>query len=110
MIFSKDTFAAAPFNLNENAIACVSATRERMSTEQKLRQLHGRPIAAMQRFWAHTRWILISLGHPYYLYDAPRMPCVINAYCAIGSMQRALARKFLGEEPFEGKFPADAPF
>jgi beta-N-acetylhexosaminidase len=72
------------------------------------RHLHGGPIAAMQRFWTHTPCILISLGHPYYLYDAPRMPCVINTYCSIESVQRSLVNKLLGEEPFEGKSPVDA--
>ncbi len=72
------------------------------------RQLHGGPIAAMHRLWTHTPCILISLGHPYYLYDAPRMPCVSNAYCSIEAVQTAVVARLLGEAPFAGTSPVDA--
>jgi beta-N-acetylhexosaminidase len=64
--------------------------------------------AAMQRTWHEIPSVLISFGQPYYLYDAPRMPCLINAYTAIESVQRAVVRKLLGEEPFTGTSPVDA--
>ena len=50
----------------------------------------------------------MSLGQPYYLYDAPRMPCVVNAYTAIEPVQRAVLAKLLGEQPFTGLSPVDA--
>jgi hypothetical protein len=37
MIFPADTYAGAPFNVDEVAIGWVNTTRARMSTEQKLR-------------------------------------------------------------------------
>lgn len=64
---------------------------------------------AMSRDWHHLPTALISFGHPYYLYDAPRMPCVINAYTATVPMQRAVVRKLLGQEVFRGVNPVD-PF
>jgi len=72
------------------------------------RRMHGNPVAAMSRHWHELPCILVSLGQPYYLYDAPRMPCVINAYSAIESVQYALVRKLLGDEPFLGVSPVDA--
>jgi beta-N-acetylhexosaminidase len=63
---------------------------------------------AMARFWHQIPSALISFGHPYYLFDAPRMPCVINAYTAIEPVQRAVLDCLLGREPFLGKSPVDA--
>ena len=63
---------------------------------------------AMTRSWHEIPTLLISFGHPYYLYDAPRMPCVVNAYSATVPVQRAVVRKLLGDEPFTGVSPVDA--
>jgi beta-N-acetylhexosaminidase len=63
---------------------------------------------AMTRSWHEIPTLLISFGHPYYLYDAPRMPCVINAYTATAPVQRAVVRKLMGEEAFTGVSPVDA--
>jgi beta-N-acetylhexosaminidase len=72
------------------------------------RRLQGPMWNAMRRAWHDVPHVLISMGHPYYLNEAPRMPCVINAYTAIEPIQQALVRKLLGEEPFEGHHPVDA--
>jgi beta-N-acetylhexosaminidase len=72
------------------------------------RRLHGPIWHAMRRYWHELPTALISMGHPYYLNEAPRMPCVINAYTAIAPVQEALVRKLLGEEPFVGTHPVDA--
>ena len=72
------------------------------------RRLHGPIWHAMRRYWHELPTALISMGHPYYLNEAPRMPCVINAYTAIQPVQEALVRKLLGEEPFVGAQPVDA--
>jgi beta-N-acetylhexosaminidase len=72
------------------------------------RRLHGPIWHAMRRYWHELPTALISMGHPYYLNEAPRMPCVINAYTAIQPVQEALVRKLLGEEPFVGTHPVDA--
>ncbi len=64
---------------------------------------------AMKRPWFDVPTALISFGYPYYLYDAPRMPCVINAYMAGESMQRAVLEALLGRAPFVGTSPVD-PF
>ncbi|MFM2058153.1 MAG: hypothetical protein RLY71_2538 [Pseudomonadota bacterium] len=71
------------------------------------RRLHGPMWNSMRRTWHEVPNILISMGHPYYLNEVPRMPCVINAYTAIDSVQQALVRKLLGEEPFVGGHPVD---
>jgi beta-N-acetylhexosaminidase len=67
--------------------------------------LHG----AMQRHWHQVPTALISFGYPYYLYDAPRMPCVVNAYATMDTMQRATLDCLMGRAPFLGKSPVD-PF
>lgn len=72
------------------------------------RRLHGPIWHAMRRYWHEMPTALISMGHPYYLNEAPRMPCVINAYTAIQPVQEALVHKLLGEEPFVGTDPVDA--
>jgi beta-N-acetylhexosaminidase len=72
------------------------------------RRLHGPVWHAMRRTWHEVPHVLVSMGHPYYLNEAPRMPCVINAYTAIEPIQQAVVRKLLGEEPFVGQHPVDA--
>ncbi|WP_245875417.1 glycoside hydrolase family 3 protein [Tabrizicola aquatica] len=67
--------------------------------------MHG----AMQRHWHQVPTALISFGYPYYLYDAPRMPCVVNAYATMDTMQRATLDCLLGRAPFLGQSPVD-PF
>ena len=70
--------------------------------------LHGGFPNSMHRYWHELPCLLVSFGHPYYLYDAPRMPCLINAYTAVPPMQEAVLRKLLGEEPFSGISPVNA--
>jgi beta-N-acetylhexosaminidase len=71
-------------------------------------RLHGDWRGAMQRYWHQIPCMLVSFGHPYYLYDAPRMPCLINAYTATLPVQQAVVRKMLGDEAFVGQHPVDA--
>ncbi len=72
-------------------------------------RLTGGMFGAMQRHWHQVPTALISFGYPYYLYDAPRMPCVVNAYATMDSMQRAVLDCLLGRAPFQGVSPVD-PF
>ncbi|MFN3577438.1 MAG: glycoside hydrolase family 3 N-terminal domain-containing protein, partial [Tabrizicola sp.] len=72
-------------------------------------RLTGGMSGAMQRHWHQVPTALISFGYPYYLYDAPRMPCVVNAYATMDSMQRATLDCLLGRAPFRGTNPVD-PF
>lgn len=72
-------------------------------------RLLGPVTQAMARWWHHLPCVLVSLGHPYYLYDAPRMPCVVNAYCTLPAVQRAVVQRLLGHAPFTGSSPVD-PF
>lgn len=71
-------------------------------------RMQGSLRTSMKRYWHELPCALVSLGHPYYLYDAPRMPCVVNAYCATPAVQEAVLRKLLGEEPFTACSPVDA--
>jgi len=71
-------------------------------------RLQGEFESCMRRVWHEMPCLMISLGQPYYLYDAPRMPCLINAYAPIEPVQRAVVRKLLGQEPFIGRSPVDA--
>jgi beta-N-acetylhexosaminidase len=71
-------------------------------------QVHGDWRMSMRRFWHGIPCALVSFGQPYYLYDAPRMPCVVNAYTAASPVQHAVVRKLLGEEAFTGISPVDA--
>ena len=72
------------------------------------RRLQGDMRGAMARLWHQLPCLLVSFGHPYYLYDAPRMPCVVNAYTAIAPVQRAVLDALLGRAPFTAGSPVDA--
>lgn len=60
---------------------------------------------AMKRHWHDMPCLMISFGYPYMLYDAPRMPAVINAYCTTETMQRAVCDLLLGR----GAWNRDSP-
>jgi beta-N-acetylhexosaminidase len=71
-------------------------------------RLTGGMFGAMKRPWHEVPTALISFGYPYYLYDAPRLPCVVNAYATMPSMQRATLTCLLGRAAFHGRSPVDA--
>lgn len=64
---------------------------------------------AMRRPWHQVPTALVSFGYPYYLYDAPRMPALINAYATSDEMQAAVLDCMMGLRPFAGTSPVD-PF
>ncbi|MDP3194029.1 glycoside hydrolase family 3 protein [Tabrizicola sp.] len=72
-------------------------------------RLTGGMFGAMVRPWHEVPTVLISFGYPYYLYDAPRLPCVVNAYATMDTMQRATLDCLLGRARFQGTNPVD-PF
>jgi beta-N-acetylhexosaminidase len=63
---------------------------------------------AMERYWHDVPTVMISLGHPYYLKDAPRVPTYINAYSTIDAVQQAVVECLVGKKPFGGTSPVDA--
>ncbi|MEX1180526.1 MAG: glycoside hydrolase family 3 N-terminal domain-containing protein [Cucumibacter sp.] len=71
--------------------------------------LSGNLIKAMQRHWHDIPTLMISFGYPYMLYDAPRVPTYINAYCTTEDMQAAVVEALLGEIPWNTHNPVD-PF
>jgi beta-N-acetylhexosaminidase len=72
-------------------------------------RLAGGMEGAMKRVWHDVPTVLLSSGYPYYLYDAPAAPCVINAYATMDSLQQAVLECLLGRAPFLGTSPVD-PF
>jgi beta-N-acetylhexosaminidase len=62
----------------------------------------------MNRYWHEVPTVMISFGHPYYLYDAPRVPCYINAYSSTADSQLAVLERLIGNAAFEGVSPVDA--
>jgi beta-N-acetylhexosaminidase len=87
-------------------------TQESMLTVSRIyidwRALQPGLLSTMERYWHDLPTVMVSFGHPYHLFDAPRVPTYINAYSAIEPVQRALVRKLLGDEPFTGSSPVDA--
>jgi beta-N-acetylhexosaminidase len=64
---------------------------------------------AMYRPWTNMPTVMVSFGHPYHLYDAPRVPAYINAYSTMESVQAAVVDCMMGRKPFVGTSPVD-PF
>ncbi len=71
-------------------------------------KMHGGTLPAMKRLWWDTPTVIVSFGHPYYLLDAPRVPCLINAYTPTPEVQMSVVQKMLGRSEFTGKSPVDA--
>lgn len=70
-------------------------------------ELGGSFLQAMMRPFHDLPTALISFGHPFYLTDAPRVPCAINAYATIDPMQEAVVDCLVGRAPFLGTSPVD---
>jgi beta-N-acetylhexosaminidase len=71
------------------------------------RRVMGDAEGAMRRHWHELPCVLLSFGHPYYLFDAPRMPCMVNAYSAIAAAQCAAVACLVGEAEFTAVSPVD---
>lgn len=69
----------------------------------------GSLFKAMYRPWTNIPSVMVSFGHPYHLYDAPRVPAYINAYSTMESVQEAVVDCMMGRRPFVGTNPVD-PF
>jgi len=82
-------------------------TRQRIFLNWK--ELTGTVFGAMKRYWHDLPVLMVSLGYPYYLHDAPRVPTYVNAYGSNEDMQAAVAEALLGRTPFAGTSPVD-PF
>jgi beta-N-acetylhexosaminidase len=83
-----------------------SLTLSRIFLDWRAEQPSMRQI--MIRYWHDVPTIMVSFGHPYYLFDAPRVKTYVNAYSTIEDAQEAVVNKMLGNEPFEGVSPVDA--
>ncbi|MHA6299633.1 glycoside hydrolase family 3 protein [Devosia sp. CAU 1758] len=82
-------------------------TRQRIFLNWKA--LTGNVFGAMKRYWHDVPTLMVSLGFPYYLHDAPRVPTYVNAYGSNEDMQAAVVECLMGRAPFAGKSPVD-PF
>jgi beta-N-acetylhexosaminidase len=71
-------------------------------------RLMGNFRLAMRRTWHEVPTAMVSFGYPYYLYDAPRVPAYVNAYCTSDEMQVAVLDCMMGLHDFEGRSPVDA--
>ena len=71
-------------------------------------RLAGNFHAAMERHWHDIPTAMISFGYPYMLYDAPRVPCYINAYATMRTMQSAVLDCLLGRHAWNAASPVDA--
>lgn len=70
-------------------------------------RLGGDFVGAMRRYWHDIPTVMISFGYPYHLYDAPRVPVYINAYCTIDDMQAAVVDLLMGRHPWNQNSPVD---
>ncbi len=64
---------------------------------------------AMQRVWHEVPVVMVSFGYPYLLYDAPRVPCMVNAYATMPSMQAAVLDCLMGRAAWNMDSPVN-PF
>ena len=70
-------------------------------------RLGGDFVGSMRRYWHDIPTAMISFGYPYHLYDAPRVPTYINAYCTIDDMQAAVVDLLMGRHPWNRNSPVD---
>ena len=63
---------------------------------------------AMARYWNELPTVMVSFGHPFYLYDAPRVPTYINAYSPTPALQKVVVDGLVGRCRFNDFSPVDA--
>ncbi|AIT81787.1 glycoside hydrolase (plasmid) [Novosphingobium pentaromativorans US6-1] len=71
-------------------------------------KLHGGARKAMLRFNTEIPTLMVSLGQPYYLYDAPEIATYVNGYSGLDSVQKGVVERLVGEAAFTGVSPVDA--
>ena len=100
-------------NARDYDLVLYLLAEETLLTRQRIflnwRALTGNVFGAMKRYWHDVPTLMVSLGFPYYLHDAPRVPTYINAYGSNEDMQVAVVECLLGRKPFAGRNPVD-PF
>ncbi|GGN30456.1 MULTISPECIES: glycoside hydrolase family 3 protein [Marinomonas] len=57
-------------------------------------------VNATYRPWVDIPTVMVSFGHPYLLYDAPKAPVYINAYSPLLEVQQAVVDGLLGRLSF----------
>ncbi|MCP8883060.1 glycoside hydrolase family 3 protein [Devosia sp. XJ19-1] len=101
-----------PVNPKDFDLVLYLLAEETLLTRQRIflnwKALTGSVFGAMKRYWHDVPTLMVSLGFPYYLHDAPRAPTYVNAYGSNEDMQVAVVDCLMGRAPFEGKSPVDA--
>lgn len=99
-------------DLGKYDVAICVVAEEGLSAKQGLRvdwtALQGRFPASMDRLWRDMPALMVSLGSPYHLFEAPDCPTLINAYSPVLTVQRAVVAALTGAIPFMGRSPVDA--
>ncbi|MBJ6987108.1 glycoside hydrolase family 3 N-terminal domain-containing protein [Devosia sp. MC521] len=100
-------------NIKDFDLVLYLLAEETLLTRQRIflnwRELTGNVFGAMKRYWHDVPVLMVSLGYPFYLHDAPRVKTYVNAYASNEDMQQAVLDCLLGKKPFLGKSPVD-PF
>jgi len=55
----------------------------------------------------HPRMVVVSYGSPYHLYDLPKIPALVNAYCPTQATQQAVLKVLTGQMQATGTSPVD---
>lgn len=71
-------------------------------------RLAGSFHGAMDRHWHDIPTAMILFGYPYKLYNAPHMPCYVNANATMPSMQQAVVDCLLARRLWNSHSPVDA--
>ena len=111
--FEISAFDAArpPSAENTDLLLYVMATESSLGLSHihiDWKALHQTFNGIMARFWHDVPTMMISFGHPYYLRDAPRIPCLVNAYSTVEAVQRAAASAICSPAKMQGSSPVDA--
>lgn len=103
MTISKDDFDLVLYLLGDESLL----TRNRIFIDWA--KLAGGGIGgALRRYWHDIPTMMISFGHPYHLYDAPRVPTYANGWSTLDVSQSAMLDCLRGRKPWRGGRPVDA--
>ena len=110
--FDQDTFEGKLYDPDRFDLVLYLLGDESVFTKSHIyidwRTMIGGIERAMDRAWNTLPTVMVGFGHPYYLYDAPRVPTYVNAYSTLPEMQQSVVDCLTGKTPFQGQSPVDA--
>ncbi|MER5173733.1 glycoside hydrolase family 3 protein [Thioclava kandeliae] len=111
-VYDKDTFEGPTYDPAKTDLVLYLMADESLNMKSHIYidwfRMMGDFFRTTERPWHDIPTVMVGFGHPYFLYDAPRVPTYVNAYSTLPEMQQAVVDALTGKTPFVASSPVDA--